>query len=119
MPIMTIQVDFKLCTDILDACREARRYAYLHGVNVRFDFNGVDMLVTPFSKPEECAEKYRDSPQSLHDTSHIGESNKISEVKSMLKAVLDAWKNEADQGDGIMRKHGPLFWGAMKLSRDE
>ena len=35
-------------------------------------------------------------------------------TKRLLRLVLDAWKHDADQGDGIMEEHIQLYNRAMK-----
>lgn len=55
---LVFTIDFIAGTSITQACEEARRVARLLDANVRFNFNGVEMFMTPDSDAAEKTYQY-------------------------------------------------------------
>lgn len=59
MSKMSLNVDFTCGVKILDACTEAITLATKLGINVKFDFNDVEVIAYPNICPTALAEEYR------------------------------------------------------------
>lgn len=55
--------------------------------------------------------------EELDEDSPARLSERIFELEATLGEVLDAWKREADQGDGISEEHSRLYEHALAVRR--